>query len=137
MTTTFLLLLLAGVVMAQPPAPALRVTMISLPVTDTARSVKFYAETLGLSLIGKPGEVTLFRAGEVTLALNLPVGRSAHSPVGAVEVIFPAESVAAWHQALAARGCKFLVGPHELTPGMWAATFVDPDGNRLTILGAQ
>ena len=116
----------------------LRVSMIALGVKDTARSIKFYGETLGLQLIGKPGEVTLFRAGDVTIALNHPLGRAAGSAmVGAVEIIFPVESVAASYKSLAERGCSFLNEQREVTPGTWAATFTDPDGHRLTILGPR
>jgi catechol 2,3-dioxygenase-like lactoylglutathione lyase family enzyme len=116
----------------------LRVSMISLGVTDPDRSIRFYAETLGLEMLGKPGEVTLFRAGEVNLALNHPAGRSAGDRIaGSVEVIFPAESVAALHSELAGRGCPFLREPREVMPGMWAATFTDPDGHRLTLFGPR
>jgi hypothetical protein len=63
--------------------------MISLAVKESARAITFYAETLGLQMIGKPGEVTLFRAGEVTIVLNHPAGAAAKSALaGAVEVIF-------------------------------------------------
>jgi predicted enzyme related to lactoylglutathione lyase len=116
----------------------LRVTMISLGVTDMARAVRFYSETLGMELAGKPGEVTIFRAGDVMIALNAPLGRSAgKAMVGAVEVIFGAESVSASHRELQERGCGFVATPHEVTTGLWAATFVDPDGHRLTVLGGR
>lgn len=136
MTATFLLMLFAAG--QQPAPPPLGVSMIALGVTDIARSVEFYSEKLGLQLAGKPGEVTLLRAGVIVLALNHPLGRaSGGAIVGAVEIIFPVESVAAAHKAFTARGCSFVQQPREVTPGTWAATFTDPDGHRLTILGAQ
>jgi catechol 2,3-dioxygenase-like lactoylglutathione lyase family enzyme len=116
----------------------LRVTMIALGVRDIARSIQFYTETLGLELAGKPGEVTLLRAGDVTIVLNHPLGVAAGDAiVGAVEIIFPVAGVAASHEDLAGRGCNFTHQPHEVMPGLWAATFTDPDGHRLTILGPQ
>jgi catechol 2,3-dioxygenase-like lactoylglutathione lyase family enzyme len=136
MTTALLLTLTASFLFAE--TPQLRVSMISLGVKDPARSVKFYNETLGLPLVGKPGEVTLVKAGDITIVLNQPLGNSAGGAiVGAVEVIFPAESVAALHRDLTSRGCTFVIGPHEVTTGLWAATFTDPDGHRLTILGPK
>ncbi|HEY7333437.1 MAG TPA: VOC family protein [Bryobacteraceae bacterium] len=117
--------------------PRLRVSMISLGVKDMTRSVQFYTETLGLSLDGKPGVVTLVRAGAVSIALNEPLGRAADVLPGATEIIFPVDSVADGHDALAERGCNFLAPPHEIYPGMWAATFTDPDGHKLTILGPR
>jgi catechol 2,3-dioxygenase-like lactoylglutathione lyase family enzyme len=116
----------------------LRISTISLGVKDSPRSVKFYGETLGLELVGKPGEVTLFRAGDVTLVLNQPLGNAAgDAMVGAVEVIFPVDSVAAAKDELARRGCHFVFDPHEVTTGMWAATFTDPDRHRLTLFGPK
>ena len=140
MTTALLLtMLVAGAALAQTPAaPQLRVSMIAVGVKDAASSVKFYSETLGLPLAGKPGEVTFVKAGDVTIVLNHPLGRAAGDAiVGAVEIIFPAESVATAHRDLAARGCTFVAEPHEVTTGLWAATFTDPDGHRLTILGPR
>ena len=61
----------------QPALPTLRVSMIALGVTDMAKSVKFYGDTLGLQIAGKPGELTFFQAGSVTLALNRPLGKAA------------------------------------------------------------
>jgi predicted enzyme related to lactoylglutathione lyase len=120
------------------PPPALRASMIALGVTDPARSIKFYGETLGLQMVGQPGEVTFFRAGDLTILLNQPLGRaSGNAMVGAVEVIFPVDNVSVVHQVLVARGCHFSHPPHEVTPGTWAATFTDPDGHRLTILGPR
>jgi predicted enzyme related to lactoylglutathione lyase len=137
MTTALLLATLTcGVVLGQAQAP-LRVSMISLGIADSARSIKFYGETLGLPMIGKPGEVTLFKAGDVTLVLNQPAGAGKTKLAGSIEIIFPVNSVAASHKDLAERGCQFVAAPHEITPGMWAATFTDPDGHLLTILGPK
>jgi predicted enzyme related to lactoylglutathione lyase len=130
--------LAAVMALAQTPPPKLRVSMIVLEVKDTARSIQVYGETLGLQPAGRPGEVTLFRAGDVTIALSHPLGRAAGDAMaGAVEVVFPVESVAATFENLAKRGCKFIREPREVTPGAWAATFTDPDGDRLTLLGPR
>ena len=130
----FLFTCACGMILAQTPL-SLRVSMIALGVKDTARSIKFYGETLGLPLAGPPGEVTLFRAGEVTIVLNQPLGRAAGDAiVGAVEIIFPVQKVSATYALLVARGCRFPHPLHEVTSGTWAATFTDPDGHRLTIL---
>ena len=115
-----------------------RISMIAIGVKDPIRSAQFYSETLGLTILGKPGEVTLVKAGEITLVLNHPLWLAARGQiVGAVEIILPAESLEASHRDLTARGCPFVAAPHEITPGMWAATFTDPDGHRLTILGPR
>ncbi len=138
MTTPLVLLLVAGAVIAQTQPAQLRVSMIAVGVTDMARSLQFYTETLQLPLVGKPGEVTLVKAGDVTIVLNHPLARaSGNAIVGAIEIIFPVDSVAASFKNLSDRGCKFIHDPHEVTTGLWAATFTDPDGHRLTILGSR
>jgi len=89
-------------------------------------------------MAGPQSEVTIFRAGDVMIALNAPLGRyAADAIVGAVEVVFPVESVEAAHANLSGRGCSFINAPREIMPGTWAATFTDPDGHRLTILGPK
>lgn len=135
MKSLFLFTLTAAAALAQSPLQ-LKVSMISLGIKDPATSIKFYGEKLGLQMIGKPGEVTQFKAGEITIALNHPAGQAAGKALaGSVEIIFPVESVVATHSILAERGCLFLAPPREIFPGTWAATLTDPDGHRLTILG--
>jgi predicted enzyme related to lactoylglutathione lyase len=137
MTPFLLLAVVAGAALAQTPPP-LRINMISIGVTDMDRSIRFYTETLGLPMSGPRGEVTLIRAGEVTIALNTPLGRSAGNAIaGAVEIIFPVASVSEVEAQLAARGCKFTARAHEVTPELWASTFTDPDGHKLTLLGGR
>jgi predicted enzyme related to lactoylglutathione lyase len=93
------------------------------------RSIKFYGETLGMQLVGRPGEVTIFQAGAVQIALNHPLGNFAgNAMVGAVEVIFSVESVFAAHGNLVERGCTFIRERREVFAGTWAATFTDPEG---------
>ncbi len=142
MTFTLLTVLATAGAVAQaqtstsPVSPPLKVSMIALGVKDMTRSVQFYSETLGMKMAGQPGEVTILEGGGVQLALNHPLGSAAgNAIVGAVEVIFSVDSVATAHTALAGRGCSFIREPREIYPGTWAATFTDPDGHRLTILG--
>jgi catechol 2,3-dioxygenase-like lactoylglutathione lyase family enzyme len=138
MNSFFLSALLGSVALAATVEPPLRVSMIAVGVTNMERSVAFYCKTLGLRLIGKPGEVTLLDAGGVTIALNHPLARAAGSAiVGAIEIVFPVDSVSAVHTKLVGRGCNFVAGPREVTAGTWAATFTDPDGHKLTLLGPR
>jgi catechol 2,3-dioxygenase-like lactoylglutathione lyase family enzyme len=137
MTSLLLLTLVAGAALAGT-LPPLRVNMISIGVADMDRSVRFYTETLGLPLAGPRGEVTMVRAGEITIALNRPLGRSAPTGISeAVEIIFSVESVSGAEAELAARGCNFTVRAHEVTQGLWASTFTDPDGHKLTLFGPR
>ena len=102
------------------------------------RSVAFYGETLGLPMSCSPGEVTIFQAGLLAIALNRPLGRAAgEAIVGATEIVFQVEGVEAAHASLTGRGCAFVNKPREIFPGTWGATFTDPDGHRLTIMGPR
>jgi uncharacterized protein len=132
-------LLAATTVMAQTTQSPLRVSMISLGVTDMVRSMRFYSETLGLQLVSEtePGQFAIFRAGEITITLNKPLAQASKQIAGAVEIIFNVGSVDASHRYLAAKGCVFKVAPHELFSGTWGATFSDPDGHLLTLLGPR
>jgi predicted enzyme related to lactoylglutathione lyase len=138
MTSTLLLTFAIAAAFGGTTPLQLRVSMISLGVKDSARSIKFYSETLGMEIVGKPGEVAMVRAGNVTIVLNQPAGAAARNGIaGSMEIIFPVESVAASYDDLKQRGCDFAAAPHEITAGTWAATFRDPDGHLLTILGPK
>lgn len=126
--------LLAGTVLAeQTPAPQLKASMIVLGVTDLARSIRFYKETLAFRPAPAPGDLPMFRTGDLTIVLNGAMSGSA----GAFELVFPVESVSAVRKQLVERGCQFIRDPQEVAPNMWAATFTDPDGHHLTLFGAR
>ena len=141
MKTSALLLmtLLGGVALAQTEVRALKASMISLGITDMARSMKFYHETLGLALVSEtePGEVAILRAGDVMITLNKPLGLASKPIVGAVEVVFSVDSEERTYRELVSGGCSFIRPPREAFSGTWAATLTDPDGHRLTILGPK
>jgi len=69
------------------------------------------------------------------LALSEDLGRSIVPTAGAVEIILPAESVQAGFVSGKEKGCKFLREPLEVSHGLYAATFRDPDGHLLTLFG--
>jgi len=133
MMTFVIALFLAGTALAQSPAPELKASIVVLGVTDLSRSVKFYKETLALPSGPAPGDLPMFRSGDLTIVLN--GARSGNS--GAFELVFQVESVAAVRKQLTDRGCQFMGETREVAKGMWAATFTDPDGHRLTLFGAR
>jgi predicted enzyme related to lactoylglutathione lyase len=132
-STLALAVLFAGTVLAQSPTPNLKASMIVLGVSDLNRSLKFYRDTLALSSVPAPGDLPMFRSGELTIVLNgsLPPAN------GGFELVFPVESVSAVQKQLIERGCKFLGEPREITPNLWASTFNDPDGHHLTLFGPR
>jgi catechol 2,3-dioxygenase-like lactoylglutathione lyase family enzyme len=115
----------------------LAISMISLGISNLPESVAFYRDKLNLELQGQHEGFAFFKAGPVTLLLNVPLGNAVQPRAGATEIIFPVAGVRAAHADLVERGCKFANSPRLVSPGSWAATFTDPDGHRLTLFGPE
>ena len=114
-----------------------QISMIMLGVEDLPRSVAFYRDVVGLNPQSESPEFAFFSAGAVTLILSLSLGRHVQPRRGAVEVIFPVDSVEAAQAILTQRGYAFAREPQEVTPGSWALNFTDPDGHHLTLFGKK
>lgn len=71
-------------------------------------------------MTGKRWEVSLFRAGEVTIVLIQPVRLAARGALVGCRGHLPGESVAGSHKSPEQRGSTFVATPYEVTPGMWA-----------------
>jgi predicted enzyme related to lactoylglutathione lyase len=123
--------------MANNPNLPSKISMIMLGVENVARSVAFYRDVVGLELQSQSTEFAFLSTGSVTLALSLPLGLHAQPRAGAMEMVFPVESVSTSQRLLKEKGCIFLNEPHEVTPGSWAVNFRDPDGHYLTLLGSK
>src|SRR5262249_49101876 len=115
----------------------MKITLIALGVSDLPKSIAFYRDKAGFELQNQFGGIAFFSAGPITLMLNMGLRRPEGPLAGAVELIVAAESVTASHRQLSDRGCNFINEPREVTPGSWAATFVDPDGHWLTLFGPK
>ena len=114
-----------------------QVGLVMLGVSDMARSVAFYRDTLGLPLAQQIPGFAFFNAGGFTLALSEPIAKNSAHMVGATEIVFSVEDVRAAHAALREKGVAFLIEPRVVNPPMWAANFNDPDGHRLSIFGPE
>jgi predicted enzyme related to lactoylglutathione lyase len=120
-----------------PTAPALYLTEIK--VTDWARVVRWYVETLGLRLTleDTAHDYALFEAGAGRLAIKgtAPlVRRGSADPAAhdAVRLIFETTDVDAERDRLAARGV--VVTPPEDSPeGYRAIRLRDPEGTPITL----
>jgi len=114
-----------------------KITLIALGVSDIAKSVEFYSRKAGFELQNQFGSLAFFTAGPITLMLNGGLRRPGAPLAGAMEIVVAAERVTAAHRELMERGCNFVNEPREVTPGSWAATFLDPDGHWLTLFGPK
>ena len=108
------------------------IAFVAIPVTDIARSRRFYENTLGL----KPGHTAMggnwveYEIGAATIGLGCAPDwkPSADGTSTAFEVADFDAAVARLQQ----NGITFFMGPLE-TPVCHMAVFADPDGNKLLL----
>lgn len=115
-----------------------KITLVTLGVSDLAKSVSFYRDKAEFQLQGQTEQLAFFSAGTISLMLNAGLRRPANALLaGAMELVIAAESVTAKHKELTERGCTFINDPRPVTGDSWAATFMDPDGHWLTLFGPK
>jgi len=125
------------------PDQDLRLTSIGnviVTVEDLERSVGFYRDTLGMTVVRSiPGDFVFLDDGGVTLALRQATGRGRVVP-GDVEISFDVDDVQATYLSLRARGVVFRTPPRAVTEDadnnrLLATDFRDPDRHVLSITG--
>jgi catechol 2,3-dioxygenase-like lactoylglutathione lyase family enzyme len=114
-----------------------QIGIVMLGATNTARSIAFYRDKLGLTLKGQNEGFAFLDGGGVTLCLSESLARVSNPVAGATEVVFSVGDVRGAHEALRARGVEFTHEPRTVTGPMWAANFNDPDGHKLSIFGPE
>lgn len=114
-----------------------KVSILVIGVTDLSRSLAFYEGKLGLQVTNRSANIAMLSADSITLLLSETLGKALKPTAGAMEIVFPVDSVSISQRLLINKGCTFSKNPHEVSPGMWAATFADPDGHLLTVLGGE
>jgi catechol 2,3-dioxygenase-like lactoylglutathione lyase family enzyme len=114
-----------------------KISLIVLGVTDVARSAGFYRNNMGLEVTGQTEGLAFVTTSGVMLMLSKDLGKAFKPIAGATEIVFPVDSVTASYETLGVRGCTFINRPHQVAPGMWAATFTDLDEHKLTLFGPQ
>jgi len=114
------------------------VTHVMIGVTDMARSVAFYEETLGRRIVFRvEDELTFLDGGAVMIGLNAGLAKLRQPVAGATEIVLASDGVKAACRELAAKGVTIVREPRQATAeGQWTATFADPDGHYLTLFGA-
>lgn len=102
-------------------------------VSNLARSLTFYRDTLGLPLHQHGEGDEPWAMGELqglALVLIQHAAKAGESPV----VVFALEGgIDDYADALAARGVEIVVPVSEAPDGGWSLDFVDPDGNVLSL----
>ena len=116
-----------------------KISNIILRVGDLDRSLSFYRDKLGMTVLGATPEFAFLDGGGVTLALNAIAGAIEANPPGLTEVVLEVDDVEAAHASLTEAGVPFRVAPRLVMSSngrdLLAADFRDPDGNVLSITG--
>lgn len=102
-------------------------------VSNLARSLAFYRDTLGLPIEQLGGDDEPWAMGELqglALVLIQHAAKAGESPV----VVFSLDGgIDDYADALAARGVEIVVPVSESPDGGWSLDFVDPDRNVLSL----
>lgn len=109
---------------------------IMLFVSDLERSVRFYRETLGLTLHSEAREQAEFAVGGTTLSLHQAHTDAPHhhapTTVGTVRLGILVDHLDAVHARLVQAGVRCLAPP-ERREGVQMALYEDPDGFHLSL----
>lgn len=102
-------------------------------VSDLARSIAFYGDTLGLPIEridGHDGPFAMGRVGEVSIVLIVHPAKAGDTPV----IVFGLDrGIDDYAEALAAEGVEIVVPVGESPDGGLSLDFVDPDRNVLSL----
>jgi catechol 2,3-dioxygenase-like lactoylglutathione lyase family enzyme len=118
------------------PAGAIHGVGITVLVTDLARSIAFYRDTLGFYEIDGGTGSAVLASGDTRLVLRTVHGLA--SDIGRlISLNLEVGDVEAVYQELKSKNIKFEHGPRPVNRGdkleLWAATFYDPDGHNIAI----
>lgn len=123
--------------MSGPSFTIARIGQIAIPAQDIGRAVAFYRDVLGLRfLFEAPPKLAFFDCGGVRLMIAEPEGGAAFQP-GSI-LYYLVENLPAAHEALVARGAKFLHGPQRVATmpdhELWMAFLNDSEGNTVGLM---
>jgi len=102
----------------------IRIPHITIGVADLKKSASFYQDIVGLEKIGEWPGYALFDVAGVTLGLN---------PKEKLEICLLVDDVNKAYKNLKEKGAKFATEPRDQPWGGQAATFLDPEGNKVTV----
>jgi methylmalonyl-CoA/ethylmalonyl-CoA epimerase len=113
-----------------------QIGQISLPVSDTDRSERFYESVLGLRKLYRFGDLSFFDCAGVRLFLDKVADPTQLVPRGCI--YFRCADIALTVAELEKRGLTFTSRPHRIAKmddhDLWMAFFKDPDGHTLAVM---
>lgn len=108
------------------------VDMVMVMVSDTARSVDWYRDMLGLTVRMHHGEFAVLETGNVPLALHGGRSEGAADAGRGTTVVLNVDDYAAAKAELEGKGCLFVF--ENTQPHAIFGTLLDPDQNPIQIL---
>lgn len=112
---------------------AMKLSYVIEFVADMDRAVKFYRDTMGLSLTFQSPGWSEFATGETKLALH---PASEKNPAGRVEIGFNVPDLTKFYEEMRAKGVNFPMPPKKQDFGGSLAQFEDSEGAHVSV-GAQ
>jgi methylmalonyl-CoA/ethylmalonyl-CoA epimerase len=112
-----------------------RIRQIAIVCKDVARATAFYRDTLGLRFLFSAGpNLAFFDCGGVRLMLSVAEGDASGTSV----LYYLVSDIQEHHDALAAKGVRFVGKPHMLTRmpdhELWLAEFRDSENNVMALM---
>ena len=126
--------------------PLTSLGQIALSVSDADRAQAFYADTLGLPLLYRYGDLVFFDLAGVRLMLSAAPepGEDARIPPAEIQAspgvchYFKVENLEQVYAELQGKGVVFSDAPHLIARmpdhELWMAFFTDPDGHALAMM---
>jgi predicted enzyme related to lactoylglutathione lyase len=101
-------------------------------VANMDRAVRFYRDTVGLTLKFESPQWSEFATGDTTLALH---PASERNPAGTVQLGFGVDNLQMFYDAMTAKGVTFPVAPKPQDYGGMLAQFENADGALVSVSG--
>jgi len=115
-----------------------RISYVILRVADMDRSLAFYRDEVGLTVLSASPEFSFLDGESIQLALNQPA-EALPRDESLTEVVLEVDDIGITCEQMAARGVNFRIEPREVMRqdgrSLHAADFRDPDGHVLSITG--
>ena len=112
-----------------------RIRQIAIVCKDVARATAFYRDTLGVRFLFSAGPgLSFFDCGGVRLMLSAAEGDATGTSV----LYYLVSDIQAQHDALAAKGVRFVGEPHMIARmsdhELWLAEFRDSEDNVMALM---
>ncbi|NMO57245.1 VOC family protein [Actinoplanes sp. TBRC 11911] len=118
------------------PAGSIHGVGVTILVTDLARSIAFYRDTLGFHAIDQGVDSAVLASGDTRLVLRT-VHELTPDTAGLMNLNLEVGDVQAVYDDLRAKGVSFVHPPQPVNRGdrleLWSATFRDPDAHSIAV----